>query len=602
MPSNASRATSETRLRRLNGCLFEATTQGFLPINCPHGTTIGSTGFGEATDTPSMIPTKARAEHAISARGWSFDFSPLCHPLWWSALALLLVNDNLLKGSGIVPGWLTGKLSDFAFLVVAPVLCASLLPLRLPKRRVLAFAAVTAVFVTADLSTAVSDAIVALAARVGLRWRLWPDATDLLALSVLPVGWYVAGAQRARALYPIRRVLQPAGLAVGVLACLATSSANGYEHYPFVVNRASTPQKLSLTWLLRRTDCGVDLAKLASTLSSSDLDDDHSVTLTSGQVAALDLPPGPQDTVAGTCQNAKPQQQLKDCMAVVVSVENGPAVLVANSYLWVGDPEGTPFLPFSCSSTDTPSKCSPVMSTTADPGPDALSLVESGGQIVFQAGGSLNMVSIAIADVLARAPSIPGCRELRGQIETLVDGSRACATDADCQVLYADFSIPGAGICDVYVNRSVSYASVESLRDQWNWGCATVYDSSCSTNQVHPPTCQAGRCEELCPDAILPSCPATCASLGLAVNQACAAASVGSCLGADGQLCTCTGARSTLICAPQAPIPGCGIACTSTYPVTAGIASLDAAPDDAVVDAGAAKSEDGDAATFDGSD
>jgi hypothetical protein len=119
-----------------------------------------------------MIPTKARAEHAISARGWSFDFSPLCHPLWWSALALLLVNDNLLKGSGIVPGWLTGKLSDFAFLVVAPVLCASLLPLRLPKRRVLAFAAVTAVFVTADLSTAVSDAIVALAARVGLRWRL----------------------------------------------------------------------------------------------------------------------------------------------------------------------------------------------------------------------------------------------------------------------------------------------------------------------------------------------------------------------------------------------------------------------------------------------
>ena len=45
------------------------------------------------------------------------------------------------------------------------------------------------------------------------------------------------------------------------------------------------------------------------------------------------------------------------------------------------------------------------MSATADPGPDALSLVEAGGQLVFQAGSSLKMVPIAMADVSARPSS-----------------------------------------------------------------------------------------------------------------------------------------------------------------------------------------------------
>jgi hypothetical protein len=48
-----------------------------------------------------------RAERLASrdprAGTWVFDFTPLCHPLWWVARGLLLVNDNLLKGAGIVP-------------------------------------------------------------------------------------------------------------------------------------------------------------------------------------------------------------------------------------------------------------------------------------------------------------------------------------------------------------------------------------------------------------------------------------------------------------------------------------------------------------------
>jgi hypothetical protein len=44
--------------------------------------------------------------------------------IWWVALGVLLINDHVLKVVGVLPGWLTGKLSDVAGLIVAPVLAA----------------------------------------------------------------------------------------------------------------------------------------------------------------------------------------------------------------------------------------------------------------------------------------------------------------------------------------------------------------------------------------------------------------------------------------------------------------------------------------------
>jgi hypothetical protein len=46
----------------------------------------------------------------------------------WPMLALLVlaVNDHLLKGAGLLPGWVTGKLSDFAGLLVFPLLLVTL--------------------------------------------------------------------------------------------------------------------------------------------------------------------------------------------------------------------------------------------------------------------------------------------------------------------------------------------------------------------------------------------------------------------------------------------------------------------------------------------
>ena len=56
--------------------------------------------------------------------------SIFAHPLWWTALALLVINDHVWKGAGVLPAALTGKLSDVAGLCVAPALLACLVHVR----------------------------------------------------------------------------------------------------------------------------------------------------------------------------------------------------------------------------------------------------------------------------------------------------------------------------------------------------------------------------------------------------------------------------------------------------------------------------------------
>ena len=71
------------------------------------------------------------ADHASRAR-----LRPRLFTRPWpvAAAVLLVVNDHLLKGAGVLPGWLTGKLSDFAGLFFAPLLLAELWLLALPAR------------------------------------------------------------------------------------------------------------------------------------------------------------------------------------------------------------------------------------------------------------------------------------------------------------------------------------------------------------------------------------------------------------------------------------------------------------------------------------
>src|SRR5688572_15378792 len=104
-----------------------------------------------ARDAGTVLAERSSVPFGWSARAAATDRFGL-PAAWWLALAVLALNDHVLKGSGLLPGVLTGKLSDFAGLIVAPLLLCALLGVRTDRARALAFAAVIAPFVAIKTS------------------------------------------------------------------------------------------------------------------------------------------------------------------------------------------------------------------------------------------------------------------------------------------------------------------------------------------------------------------------------------------------------------------------------------------------------------------
>lgn len=107
------------------------------------------------------------------------------HPITLGSLAILLVNDHVLKAA--YPGWLTGKLSDFAGLAFIPVMVAFALRGRGTRAVALAALAVCSAFAAVKTSQAACDVY---ADAVGaIRWLL-------AAPSVLVRGGWLHGPSR----------------------------------------------------------------------------------------------------------------------------------------------------------------------------------------------------------------------------------------------------------------------------------------------------------------------------------------------------------------------------------------------------------------------
>src|SRR5262245_30744126 len=113
----------------------------------------------------------------------------LLSPLWLGALALLLANDRWLKYADLAPGWLTGKLSDLAGMIVAPVLLAVLLGVRRRGALLACHVAVGLVFSLIKLSPWCADAWSWSMGLFGYPWTIVLDPTDLLALPTLLISW-----------------------------------------------------------------------------------------------------------------------------------------------------------------------------------------------------------------------------------------------------------------------------------------------------------------------------------------------------------------------------------------------------------------------------
>jgi hypothetical protein len=163
----------------------------------------------------------------------------LFHPAALLALVVLVGNDWWAKR--VCPGLLTGKLSDVAGLVVAPLAlsaawgCARWLAAALGgrvdpslgrRRLALCLAAVALPFVAAKTSPAAARALAEGLALLGGRPRIVCDPTDLLALPALAGAWWLGRAElrlvpRGR----VHAVLRGARPAAGALADVRAAGA-----------------------------------------------------------------------------------------------------------------------------------------------------------------------------------------------------------------------------------------------------------------------------------------------------------------------------------------------------------------------------------------
>jgi hypothetical protein len=166
---------------------------------------------------------------------------------WWLALALLVANDHYLKGANILPGWLTGKLSDFAGLIVAPVVAAAGVRARSTGQRGAVFALVALAFASVKLDAETARLVEQLLRSFGLRSRLWSDPTDLIALAVLPMAWNILATPCAD-LQPREESRWRAHIAIalGAAGCIATSSGPSGQASLYLLNATRRTQVVAI--------------------------------------------------------------------------------------------------------------------------------------------------------------------------------------------------------------------------------------------------------------------------------------------------------------------------------------------------------------------
>lgn len=237
---------------------------------------------------------------------------PARKTLWLVSLAVLLANDHWLKGAGWLPNVVTGKLSDFSGLIVAVALCASLSsalvrsllgPGHGPSSRVCAWHAaifVGTAFSVVKLSPEAAARTCRALGMIGLSWKIWPDPTDLVALSVLPWAMWVAsdpwdnGPTLPSDHRPVAATISPWRLglvAVSACACLATSNVDYNYVHAIVANDTESPLVVELSVLGGAVSCaGPRVAD--GVLRSSDFQ--YVTTVVMASKAAIEV-----DTAAG---------------------------------------------------------------------------------------------------------------------------------------------------------------------------------------------------------------------------------------------------------------------------------------------------------------
>ena len=174
---------------------------------------------------------KATGRRSTQSVGLSASLAALASPPSLAAIALLLINDHLLKQ--LWPSFLTGKLSDFAGLYFAPFVVLAVIfaipfgPVQAQPWRVafVGYLVIATCFAALKLSQASAGPLLAIASGLGFPVVVAADPTDLAALCMLPLSYY---AWSARARWPGGRprvLLRAASFVVAALSIVASSTA-----------------------------------------------------------------------------------------------------------------------------------------------------------------------------------------------------------------------------------------------------------------------------------------------------------------------------------------------------------------------------------------
>jgi len=201
---------------------------------------------------PSIFERVRRGLRGIDhAAAPALPLGEALHPVTLAAVALLVLNDWRWKPR-FGPSLVTGKLSDLAGLIFAPVVLSAVIGLALhllarlgapvdpslSRRRLLACTAATgAVFTAVKLSPTAAAVLVAAISRLGRPAEIYLDPSDLLCLPALavalwigrdelrrvPLGRPAAIHRLARPAFPALSDVRWAGAPAAPLAALATA-------------------------------------------------------------------------------------------------------------------------------------------------------------------------------------------------------------------------------------------------------------------------------------------------------------------------------------------------------------------------------------------
>ncbi len=249
----------------------------------------------------------------------------LLSPAWIASLAVLGLNDHLLKGSGLLPDMLTGKLSDVAGMLVAPALLAAITRTKSRRGLFLCHLAVGAVFAAINLSADAASAWSALMGLAGSPWQITVDPSDLLVLPALFLSWKALVPTMAKPVPRARiRAIEGSLAAAGLCFSVATSQADPWDGdndgwwansvladtYVQNISDVSTVVRIRQIREDVEMDC-FELAANPGTISEEVFAPAQAYTLDPGNLAAL------RDTNLSA-----------DCYAVLVEGDTFPQTLV----------------------------------------------------------------------------------------------------------------------------------------------------------------------------------------------------------------------------------------------------------------------------------